>query len=113
VILDTITTSNPVDRITAIGGGAKSEVWLQILSDIWQKPLIVPEYLEEATSMGAAICAGVSIGAFSGFDVVRQFNKPVKMIEPNAENADKYQKLYNLFNGVYTSLEGQFDIWGD
>ena len=51
----------PIDRVTVIGGGAKGRVWLQILADIWQKPLSVPRYREEATSMGAAVCAGVGL----------------------------------------------------
>ncbi|NLP35708.1 MAG: hypothetical protein GX359_11075, partial [Clostridiales bacterium] len=42
------------DDIIIIGGGAKGDIWLQILADIWQKTLLVPRYLEEATSMGAA-----------------------------------------------------------
>ncbi|MCL2030831.1 MAG: FGGY-family carbohydrate kinase, partial [Oscillospiraceae bacterium] len=39
VILDIISRGRPPEKITAIGGGAKSEVWLQILADIWQTPI--------------------------------------------------------------------------
>src|SRR5690606_8976738 len=57
--------------VIVIGGGAKGELWLQILADIWQREIVVPRYLEEATSMGAALCAGVGIGAFRDFSVAR------------------------------------------
>ena len=109
VILEIISRENPTDAVTAIGGGAKSGLWLQILADIWQKPIKVPLYLEEATSMGAAICAGKAVGAFSGFDVIREFNPPVKTINPNAGNAGIYQKLYRLFNRLYDALEDCFN----
>jgi len=111
VILDIISEKSPVEQIRAIGGGAKSEAWLQILADIWQKPVEVLEYLEEATSMGAAICAGTAIGAFSGFDAIHSFNPAVKTIMPNKENATEYQKLYAMFNQVYYALEGSFNNW--
>ena len=113
IILDIIDNpnENPSEKITAIGGGAKSEIWLQILADIWQKPIVVPEYLEEATSMGAAICAGTSIGVFKGFDTIYSCNRPVKTIAPNRENAATYQQMYNLFDRVYNALEGQFNTW--
>lgn len=45
-----------------IGGGAKGEVWQQILADIWQKPLMIPEYLEEATSIGARYAQVLALG---------------------------------------------------
>jgi len=112
VILDTITSENPVDKITAIGGGAKSDIWLQILADIWQKPIEVPAYLEEATSMGAAICAGCAIGAFPSFNVIHKFNKTVKTVTPNKDNAITYERLYTMFNQVYAALEGNFNNWG-
>ncbi|MCL2056870.1 MAG: xylulokinase [Oscillospiraceae bacterium] len=108
IILDIISRENPAEKITAIGGGAKSGVWVQILADIWQKPIEVLEYTEEATSMGAAICAGKAIGAFSGFDQIYSCNRPVKLVKPRAENAVTYSKLYGLFGKLYNALEGSF-----
>ena len=111
VILDIIEQENPVEHIRAIGGGAKSMAWLQILADVWQKPIEVPDYLEEATSLGAAVCAGTAIGVFSGFDTVNSFNRSVKIIHPNRNNADSYQRLYTMFNRVYNALEDSFGAW--
>lgn len=54
LILEILEQSQKLDDIIIIGGGAKGDIWLQILADIWQKTLLVPRYLEEATSMGAA-----------------------------------------------------------
>ncbi len=104
VILDILDDAVPIDEVITIGGGAKGMVWLQILADIWQKPLRLPAYLEEATSMGAAICGGVGIGAFESFDVVRQFNAPVKTIRPNEANGAIYRELYPIFNQAYDGL---------
>jgi xylulokinase len=93
-----------IDKVIMIGGGAKGAVWLQILADIWQKPLVVPAYTEEATSLGAAVCGGVGIGAFKDFSAIYQFNGPVKTITPNRESASLYEELFGLFNYTYDSL---------
>jgi xylulokinase len=106
-------TGGGIEKITMIGGGAKGAVWLQILSDIWQKPLAVPAYTEEATSLGAAVCGGVGIGAFKDFSVIHQFNGPVKTISPRRELAERYGELYAIFNETYDSLTGVYKRLAD
>jgi xylulokinase len=100
--------TNGIGKMIMIGGGAKGGLWLQILADIWQKTLVVPAYTEEATSLGAAVCGGVGIGAFRDFSVIHQFNAPVKTITPNRELGPLYEKLFGLFNDTYDSLTGVY-----
>jgi xylulokinase len=107
-ILEKSAASGKIDEIIMIGGGAKGEVWLQILADIWHKPLAVPAYTEEATSLGAAVCGGVGIGAFKDFSVINTFNGPVKRITPNGNCEAKYDKLFALFNKAYDALVDTF-----
>lgn len=104
VILDIFNEAVPVNEVIMIGGGAKGNVWLQILADIWQKPLQIPEYLEEATSMGAAICGGVGIGAFPDFKVIHKFNAVKSEIKPRPEYREVYSELYGIFNKAYDAL---------
>ena len=101
-------TKAGIEQITMIGGGAKGAVWLQILADIWQKPLAVPAYTEEATSLGAAVCGGVGIGAFKDFSVIHEFNGPVKKITPDKNLAPLYGELFPLFNKAYDALVDTF-----
>ena len=109
VILD-ILKGPETASIVAIGGGAKSERWLQMLSDIWQCPIEVPRYLEEATSIGAAVCGGVGVGAFRDYSVIGQFNPIVKTIMPDPEKAGVYGKMYDLFNEAYMALEPWYGL---
>ncbi len=109
VILDIFDKKGDISDIIMIGGGAKSKVWLQILSDIWQKRLAVPEYLEEATSMGAAICGGIGVGIFPDFHVIKTFNKVKKTIVPDPGKKEIYEKLYLVFNDAYDALKGTYD----
>lgn len=113
VILDILQDRYSIDEITMIGGGAKGKVWLQILADIWQKTLVVPEYLEEATSMGAAVCGGVGIGAFKDFKVINRFIHVSEKINPNPQNAEIYKKMYAVFNQAYEGLLGTYRALGE
>ncbi len=113
VILDILEERQPVGSLKMIGGGAKGRLWLQILSDIWQKPLEVPAYLEEATSLGAAVCGGVGVGLFPDYTVVERFDNAGKLIRPNRENKACYEALYQMFNRAYHALVPVYDQLAD
>jgi xylulokinase len=104
VIKDIFEKFVPINDIILIGGGAKGRVWVQIMADIWQKTILIPEYLEEATSMGAAVCGGVGIGAFPDFTVVSRFNEIKAVIRPREEYREVYGRLYQVFNRAYEAL---------
>jgi len=95
-------------RITLIGGGAQSRVWMQILSDIWEKEIAIPKYLHEATSIGAAVCGGVGAGMFESFDVIEKFNPVCEIVKPNGENFSLYRDLYRIFDQSYEALLGVY-----
>ncbi len=110
IILNTFRKSGAdIEKLILIGGGARNAVWQQILADIWGVDVAVPNYLEEATSMGAAITAGVGIGAFDGFDVVDKFIKISKENKPDSSKAEKYSEMKKLFDEAYISLENIFE----
>jgi xylulokinase len=78
------------------------------LADVWEKPVLVPRYLEEATSMGAAIAGGIGIGIFKDFSVAEKLNPTVNKIMPDKSNIPTYKKLYPLFEQSYASLKDIF-----
>ncbi len=108
-ILDILENCAKIEGITMIGGGTKGTLWLQILADIWQKPLYVPGYLEEATSMGAAICGGVGIGVYSDFGIAETFAKTERVITPHPELAPIYHCNYRHFQKAYSCLKPLYE----
>lgn len=97
-----------IDEMTVIGGGAQSDAWLQILADIYNVEIQKPNYLEEATSMGAAITAGVGVGVFDSFDVVDKFLKIRETKKPQAKNQEIYNQLKPIFDEAYYGLKDVF-----
>jgi xylulokinase len=104
-ILEILGNYTEIGNLTMIGGGTKGAAWLEIFADVWRRTLEVPRYLEEATSIGAAICGGIGVGAYADFSVAEKLNPPVKVIEPDAEKSDIYDKLYEVFRDAYTQLK--------
>lgn len=109
IILNILEAGKPIEQIAVIGGGAKGKEWLQILADIWQRELVLPMHPEEATSMGAAVCAGVGIGIFTDFSEVKRFNYVQEKVLPNKNNKDIYEQLYKIFNLTYERMAEVYD----
>jgi xylulokinase len=99
----------PIDAITVIGGGAQSAVWRQMMADVYGCRIEVLNFLEEATSMGAAVIGGVAAGLFENFDVIERFIAVAETVEPNAENRKKYERMMPVFEKAYRSLVGVYD----
>jgi xylulokinase len=112
VILDIFRTSLEIPSVTVIGGGAKGAVWRQIMADVYEAEILRPDYLEEATSMGAAIIAGVGCGAFPDFSVAESFIEISERAEPNPERFATYKKAKALFDDCYAALEPLFPRMG-
>jgi xylulokinase len=104
LILDILKKKADVPEVFVMGGLAKSEGFLQVLTDIFGVDVLPLNYLEEATSIGAAIAAGVGVGAFSGIGEVSRFVRPVKRFRPETDNHKKYRDILPLFNEAYDSL---------
>lgn len=102
---------NRIGELIVLGGGARNPAWLQVLSDIFGLPLNVPNYLEEAASMGAAITAGVGVGAFRNFDIIDKFLTTVHRYEPQACENDRavYREMQARFDECYHALEPIFN----
>ena len=92
-----------VDALRASGGGAKSDIWLQIKADIIKKPIVKLKD-SEAGCMSAAILAGFGIGVFNSIeDTVNGWVKIEKELLPRSDN--NYDKKYQQFLNIYESLK--------
>lgn len=98
-----------VDELNSVGGSSNSHIWTQIKADITGKVINVP-YSDHATSLGAAILAGVGNGVFQDFnEAVARTVRVQRRHIPNDEIHQLYQKYYRLYLDLYESLKGCYE----
>lgn len=90
-----------IDTIVSIGGGAKSETWLQIQADIFNAE-IVKLNSEQGPGMGAAMLAAYGCGWFPSLDECADvFLNWAKVYTPIPENVSTYRELFSIYQDVY------------
>jgi len=75
-----------------------------MMADVYGCRVQSLNFLEEATSMGAAVIGGVAAGLFNGFDVIDRFIAVAQTVEPHPESRKVYQKLMPIFEKAYRAL---------
>ncbi|MBN2349526.1 MAG: xylulokinase [Bacteroidales bacterium] len=99
----------PIDNITVIGGGAQSALWRQMMADIYNCRVQSLNFLEEATSMGAAVIGGVAAGLFPDFEVIHRFIAVNHVAEANPKNTAVYEKMMPVFEQSYLALVNVYE----
>lgn len=95
-----------VKELLAMGGAANSVLWTQIKADVTGKPITVPSS-DTATTLGAAILAGVGIGVYGSFEeAVSLTVKKKRHHEPNPADREVYEKNYKIYLELYEQLKG-------
>lgn len=91
--------------LNAIGGAANSRIWTQIKADVTGKVINVPSS-DTATTLGAAMLAGVGTGLFRDFrDAVERTVEIKRVHEPDMNAHDRYMKYYEIYLELYEKLK--------
>ncbi|MCM2605624.1 xylulokinase [Rossellomorea marisflavi] len=90
-----------IDTIVSIGGGAKSDAWLQLQADIFGAE-VVSLVTEQGPGLGAGILAATGSGWFSSIkEAAETFIRYGKRYSPGSEAAATYEKVYTIYKQVY------------
>lgn len=96
-----------ITEIRSLGGGAKSDLWLQIKADVLGIPVVVTK-CEEATALGAAVLAAAGCGEYA--DTAEAAGKMVKIsrrINPG-KNSAVYQEYFKEYQNLNKLLMPTF-----
>lgn len=97
-----------IGRLSSVGGSANSHVWTQLKSDITGRTIEVP-YSDHATTLGAAILAGVGVGIYKNFkEAVEKTVTIQKTYEPNKERVEIYKECYSNYLKLSKLLVSSF-----
>jgi xylulokinase len=98
-----------VNEIRVSGGGARSGLWRQIQSDVYNKPITVIN-VDEGPAFGVALLAGVGTGIYKSVeDACKKTIKVAEKVKPNPDNVKTYEEVYRIYQRLYNSLKDRFD----
>ena len=92
-----------VRRMTAVGGGARSRAWLQIIADTLDLPVDIPADGDVGAALGAA---RLGLIAAEGADA-RTVCRPPPMretVEPHATAATRHADAYGRYRALYPAI---------
>ena len=100
----------PIQSLYVGGGGSRSNLSMQITADIFGVPVTRAAY-HETGSFGAAMCAAIGAGAFSGYEeAVKMIRGNTQTFEPDKNNRELYEDIYQkIFRNLYSVLLPTFE----
>jgi xylulokinase len=96
----------PIDRYFIMGGGARSNLWCQIIADISGRE-VVRTAVSETAALGAAMLAAVGSGALPDLDTAAQQMSRVasEVFHPQTAAQAQYERLYQqVYRPLYPAI---------
>ena len=102
----------PVKSIRLGGGGARGPLWRQIQADIYGREVEILA-AEEGAAYGAALLAGVGVGAWSSVDeACAQAVRVASRVEPDMPASALMNRRYSAFRALYPALRSVAEAAG-
>jgi len=100
------------NTIKATGGFAKSEVWRQMMADIFDTDVIVPESYE-SSCLGACVLGLKALGDIEDYSMIENMVGTTHAHQPNQDTVNIYQQLVTIFINLSRTLEDRYDEIAD
>ncbi|MCK4515780.1 MAG: hypothetical protein KAU31_11010 [Spirochaetaceae bacterium] len=88
-------------------GGAKSNLWRQIITDVFNVPTVLTRKRTGAP-LGDAVLAGVATGLIPDYSVTKEWAEYIDEMQPDAENHKLYMQYFDLFKSIYNGVKDQY-----
>ncbi len=98
----------PVNELNIIGGGAKSDLWCQIMADILNRDINRMEDAQNAGAKGMALLASKSLRYLNSYDQVKEHIPIQQTFKPDPVNRQLYDRLFTKFKQIYSNNRGWY-----
>jgi xylulokinase len=104
-VLDVVEKAgHPCPTLRAIGGGSRSDLWLQILADITGRELVAVQESQSAGAVGAALTAAVGTGDLAGYRDIEPLVRTDRRFRPDPSLAARYDRSHRAFKAAYPGM---------
>ncbi|MCW8848359.1 MAG: FGGY-family carbohydrate kinase [Melioribacteraceae bacterium] len=94
-----------IKEVAVIGGGAKSNLWCNLLASILDKKILLPTN-QEASCLGAGIAAFVGIKMYDSFSIAAaEMNSISETVKPDSNLCRDYKTQFNQYKEIYPALK--------
>jgi gluconokinase len=93
--------------IKATGGFARSGMWRQMMADVFDREVVVPESFE-SSCLGAAVLGLHALGHVDSLAVVAGMVGAMHRHTPNPKNVAVYQRLHPIFQSLPAKLAEEY-----
>ena len=93
--------------IKATGGFARSAIWRQMLADVFDRDVVVPESIE-SSCFGAAMLGLFALGELQSLEEVASLIGATHRHRPDPAAAAVYARLAPIFSALPRQLEAQY-----
>jgi xylulokinase len=95
----------PVEQVVAGGGGTRHPLWLRLMADIFDRPVLRTGTVE-ASAVGAALLAGVGAGIYPDTAAACQRIVPTsgEVVYPDPARAEAYRRSYQVYQRLYPTF---------
>lgn len=92
-----------IDHFVAVGGGARSPLWRQMLADATGRPVHVSETVE-ASALGAGMIAAAGAGWYGSIvEAAGAMAGETTPVHPDAARGARYAELLAIYRGLYAA----------
>lgn len=96
------------EPIRVVGGGSRSDLWMQILAGVYGCPIQIPKHAGSSTAVGAAVIAGVGVGLYANFGVAKRIAGVERQVEPGEQECTAYECLRKRYAQVLSVMAPLF-----
>ncbi len=89
-----------VKLINAVGGGAKNLGWMQLIANIADVDVRIPQGISGA-SYGDAILAGIGVGLYKDASQAKVWDEAALQLKPDHADVEVYDRLYSVYLDLY------------
>ncbi|MBU3190023.1 gluconokinase [Clostridium bowmanii] len=100
-------TTGNIDTIYATGGFVRSELWVQMLADVFNKKVVIAESYE-SSCLGAVVLGMKAIGLIDNIEEVKKLVPISQTFKPNIVNHEVYMKTFEIYERLYLKLKDEF-----
>jgi gluconokinase len=89
-------SAGKTEQVLATGGFARSQLWRQIMADIFNREIVAAKS-HESSCLGAAVLGLYALDAIPSLEVVASMVELTERHQPDPANVKRYERLADVF----------------